>query len=593
MPDTVRVRPAASPLSSVTPPSRRLVRRVTPAAAATTSSSVHPVLARVLASRGVGIDEAMALELSRLAPASQLKDIERATAVLADAVLAGGMILVVGDYDADGATSTALCVSLLKAMGAHADFLVPDRFRYGYGLSPEIVEVAAQRRPAVILTVDNGISSLEGVARARAHGIRVVISDHHLPGAQLPDADAIVNPNQPGCPFPSKAIAGVGVAFLLMGALRGELRARGWFGAARPEPNIADALDLVALGTVADVVPLDANNRILVEQGLRRIRAGRVRPGIAALITVARRNRERLVAADLGFAVGPRLNAAGRLDDMSHGIRCLLAADDAEAQRLAAELDALNRDRRAIEGNMQQEALAALARIRLDDGDLPSGICLFDAGWHQGVVGIVASRIKERCHRPVIAFAPAEAGSDELRGSARSIEGVHVRDVLDAVAARHPQLVRRFGGHAMAAGLTLARGHYEAFARAFDAEVARVLPDSARNPVLVTDGELAPGDITLALADTLRYALPWGQAFPEPVFDGEFEVLEQRVVGEKHLKLVLSVGNSRVIDAIAFNVDAGQWPNRSRRARLAYRLDVNDYRGVRTPQLVVEQLEPL
>lgn len=577
----------------MTPPSRRLVRRVIPGDAAPAPSSLHPVLARVLAARGVGFDEAMALELSRLAPASQLKGIERAIAVLADAVVAGGTILVVGDYDADGATSTALCISLLQAMGARADFLVPDRFRYGYGLSPEIVEVAAQRRPAVILTVDNGISSIEGVARARAHGIRVVISDHHLPGAQLPDADAIVNPNQPGCPFPSKAIAGVGVAFLLLGALRGELRARGWFSPARPEPNIADALDLVALGTVADVVPLDANNRILVEQGLRRIRAGRVRPGIAALITVARRTRERLVASDLGFAVGPRLNAAGRLDDMSHGIRCLLAADDAEAERLAAELDALNRDRRAIEGNMQQEALAALARIRLDDGDLPSGICLFDAGWHQGVVGIVASRIKERCHRPVIAFAPAEAGSDELRGSARSIEGVHVRDVLDAVAARHPHLVRRFGGHAMAAGLTLAREHYEDFARAFDGEVARVLPESARNPVLVTDGELAPGDINLGLADTLRYALPWGQAFPEPVFDGEFEVLEQRVVGEKHLKLVLSVGGSRVIDAIAFNVDGDRWPNSSRRARLAYRLDVNEYRGVRTAQLVVEQLEPL
>ncbi len=577
---------------------RRIVRR-DPTTFPASLPGLNPVLARVLAGRGVVSMDEIAVELSRLLPPAQLKGIDAAVAVLADAVVSGGAILLIGDYDADGATSTALCVSTLRAMGANADFLVPDRFRFGYGLSPEIVDVAATRKPAVILTVDNGMSSHEGVARAKAYGIRVVISDHHLPGAQLPDADAIVNPNQPGCAFLSKAIAGVGVAFYLMSALRAALRERGWFNAARPAPNLADALDLVALGTVADVVPLDANNRILVEQGLRRIRAGRVRPGIAALIAIAKRNRARLVAADLGFAVGPRLNAAGRLDDMSIGIRCLLADNDAEAQRYAAELDAMNQERRVIEGDMQQAALAALSQLTLDEGRLPHGICLFDARWHQGVIGIVAARIKERCHRPVIAFAPADGqainGDGELRGSARSIEGVHIRDVLDAVAAHNPGLVSRFGGHAMAAGLTLARANYEAFARAFNAEVLRVLPAAALSPVLLSDGALAFAELDLALAQTLRDAGPWGQAFPEPLFDGEFEVLAQRLVGEKHLKLVLSApaAGGRVLDAIAFNIDTRLWPNDARRVRIAYRLDVNEYRGVHTPQLLVEWIESL
>ncbi|MFP5384334.1 MAG: single-stranded-DNA-specific exonuclease RecJ [Gammaproteobacteria bacterium] len=578
----------------MTAPARRIVRRDPPAENALAAlSGLPPVLARVLAARGIEHPDALQTDLSRLLPPSQLKGIDRAASLLADAVTGGERILVIGDYDADGATSTALCVSLLGAMGADVDFLVPDRFRFGYGLSPEIVEVAAGRRPALILTVDNGISSHAGVARARALGMRVVVTDHHLPGTTLPDADALVNPNQPGCIFPSKCIAGVGVAFCVMTALRGELRARGWFGAAHPEPNLADALDLVALGTVADVVSLDANNRLLVEQGLRRIRAGRVRPGIAALVAVAKRSTGRLVAADLGFAVGPRLNAAGRLDDMALGIRCLLAENAPEAERYAAELDAMNRDRRQIEGDMQQQAQSAMARLALDR--VPDGICLFDAGWHPGVVGILASRVRERHHRPVIAFAPADGSSSrELRGSGRSIDGLHIRDVLDAVAAHNPGLIDRFGGHAMAAGLTLARERFAEFAEAFDAEVRRVLPASALSPVLLSDGELPLAELDLRLADALRNAVPWGQGFPAPLFDGEFEVLAQRVVGEKHLKLSVSSAdaNGRVLDAMAFNVDMAAWPLSGRgRLRLAYRVDVNEYRGLRTPQLIVELAE--
>lgn len=587
----------------MTPVQRRVVRRPAPPAQALAAleslPALPPLLRRLLAARGVDSPDALATDLSHLLPPARLRHIDTAAGVLAAALAAGRRVLVVGDYDADGATSTALCVSLLRAFGGDADFLVPDRVKHGYGLSPAITELALARfppgEPGVILTVDNGMSSHEGVALARAHGLRVVITDHHLPAETLPAADAIVNPNQPGCDFPSKAIAGVGVAFCVMTHLRAVLRARGWFGAQRPEPNLADALDLVALGTVADVVALDTNNRLLVEQGLRRMRAGRMRPGIAALLAVSKRGAARLVAADLAFGLGPRLNAAGRLDDMSHGIRCLLARDDAEAQRLAAELDALNRDRRGIEGDMQQDAVAALSRLALDEGSLPHGVCLFDAGWHAGVVGIVASRIKERCHRPVIAFAPVSHGSDELRGSGRSIAGLHIRDAIDAVAAHHPGLVVRFGGHAMAAGLTIARQDYETFARAFDAEVRRMLPPDALSPVLESDGDLPLDALDLPLAEALRAAVPWGQAFPAPLFDGEFEVLEQRIVGEKHLKLVLSSpgAGGRVIDAICFNVDTAQWPNAARRAHIAFRVDVNEYRGVRSPQLVVEWLNAL
>lgn len=573
-------------------------RRAAPEASAVAAlAGLHPVLARVLAARGIASPAELATDLAGLPSPALFAGMDAAVALLAEAVTTGAPVLVIGDYDADGATSTALCVSLLRAMGGQADFLVPDRFRYGYGLSPEIVEVAAARtpKPALLLTVDNGMSSVAGVARANALGMRVLITDHHLPGSELPAAAAIVNPNQPGCPFPSKMIAGVGVAFFTMTALRSELRARGWFTPARPEPNLADALDLVALGTVADVVPLDALNRTLVAQGLKRMRAGRLRPGIAALVEVGRRSCRRLVAADLGFTVGPRLNAAGRLTDMAVGIRCLLATDTQEAAALAQQLDTLNSERRLIESDMQQDALAAVARLRLDEAALPVGLCLFDAGWHPGVVGILASRIKERVHRPVIAFAPADTGSDELRGSARSIPGLHVRDVLDAVAAHHPGLVQRFGGHAMAAGLTLRRGDFPAFAAAFDAEVRRVLAPEALTAVLWSDGELPPGAIDLPLAETLRDSIPWGQGFPEPVFDGEFELLEQRIVGERHLKLTVSTpeAGGRVFDAIHFNADMERWPGSCRRARLAFRLDVNEFRGMRTPQLVVAAIEAI
>jgi single-stranded-DNA-specific exonuclease len=500
---------------------------------------------------------------------------------------------VVGDFDADGATSTALVVSALRAMGAtDVGYLVPNRFEYGYGLTPEIVALAAQDKPDLIITVDNGISSIEGVAAATAAGIRTLVTDHHLAGRTLPAAEVIVNPNQPGCTFASKNLAGVGVIFYIMLALRAELRRRDWFNAnAIKEPNLAQYLDLVALGTVADVVSLDRNNRILVAGGLQRIRAGQARPGIQALLEIAGRNPEALVASDLGFAVGPRLNAAGRLDDMSIGIECLLSPDSHSARPLANQLHQFNQDRRVIEQGMQDEALALLADLELAEGEEPPvGITLYDPGWHQGVVGILASRIKDRLHRPTIAFADAEDG--EIKGSARSIPGIHIRDILDAVATRHPGLVSKFGGHAMAAGLSLERDAYDDFAAAFVAEVARHTEDVNLQAVIDSDGELLPGDFNLELASALRFAGPWGQHFPEPLFDGCFNIVQQRLVGEKHLKLVLAVpGTAELVDAIAFNVDLEVWPNPAQeRVAAAYRLDVNEFRGRRSLQLVIEHL---
>ena len=422
---------------------------------------------------------------------------------------------------------------------------------------------------------------------ARGHGMQVLITDHHLPGAVLPEADAIVNPNQPGDSFPSKHLAGVGVAFYLMLALRTQLRLAGWFGGDRAEPNLANLLDLVALGTVADVVPLDANNRILVAQGLARLNEGRGTPGVRALLAVAGRAPGRITASDLGFLAGPRLNAAGRLADMSLGIACLLTDDPAEAQRMAHELDTLNRERRGIEAGMQNQALAAVENLKLDASGLPRGLCLYDASWHQGVIGLVASRIKERVHRPVIAFAPAN--DTELKGSARSVPGLHIRDALDNIAARQPQLLSKFGGHAMAAGLSLARDQFEAFARAFDDEVGRWLSDDDLRGRLYTDGELASADFSLELAEILRAGGPWGQGFPEPLFDGCFDVLDRRIVGEKHLRLTLRTGNSKPIGAIAFH--AAETPSNWARIRAAYRLDVNEYQGNRSLQLVLEHLE--
>jgi single-stranded-DNA-specific exonuclease len=556
-------------------------------------ASLHPVLCRAYAARGVRDTAELALTLDRLAPVSSLDSVEAAVALLLEH--RERRILVVGDFDADGATSTALIVRCLRAWGfASVDFLVPNRFEFGYGLTPEIVGLAAERAPSLIVTVDNGISSNAGVAAARARGIQVLITDHHLPGSVLPDADVIVNPNVPGSRFGSRALAGVGVAFYVMAAVRRELDRRGTV----VMPPVTDFLDLVALGTVADLVPLDVNNRVLVSQGIRRIRAGRSVAGIRALLAVSQRGVAQLTAADLGFSVGPRLNAAGRLDDMSIGIRCLLADSDSEALALASRLDALNAERREIEAKMQGVALAAVKSLSEPDAAGPTrhGVCLFDPGWHQGVVGLVASRIKDRIRRPVIAFA--RAGDGGLRGSARSVPGIHIRDVLDGIAARHPELISRFGGHAMAAGLSLDEAHLDAFARAFDAEVTRWRDPSIPTNRVETDGELTSDEIALETAQALRDGGPWGQAFPEPCFDGRFAVKSARVVGEKHLKMwVATHDGARAFDAIAFNfmtfnpqgADESP-PLPAGDVRLVYRLDINEYKGERRLQLLVDHV---
>ncbi len=549
-----------------------------------------PLLQRLYAARGVQSAGELDKGLARLIPYGQLKGIDAAVELLVEALERRQRILFVGDFDADGATASAVGVLGLRQLGAaHVDYLVPNRFEYGYGLTPEIVAVALEREPGLLVTVDNGISSVEGVAAAKAAGLKVLVTDHHLPGPELPAADAIVNPNQPECSFPSKCIAGVGVIFYVLLALRARLRELGWFARnGWTEPNLAELLDLVALGSVADVVPLDANNRILVHQGLARIRAGRARAGLRAILDVAGRDHQRITSTDLGFIIGPRLNAAGRLDDMSLGIECLLCEDEALARDMAAQLDQLNQDRKAIEQGMQREALAQLKDLPLED--LPFGLCLFDAEWHQGVIGILASRLKERYHRPTIAFA--DAGDGVLKGSARSVPGFHIRDALDAVAARHPGLISKFGGHAMAAGLSLPQANFGAFAAAFDAEVRRQLCKDDLTGRLLTDGQLSVEEFHLELARALRHAGPWGQHFPEPLFHGVFQLVQQRLVGEKHLKLVLkSECGSLSLDGIAFNIDRDIWPNASVRwVELAYKLDVNEYRGRESVQLLVAHI---
>jgi single-stranded-DNA-specific exonuclease len=553
-------------------------------------ADLHPVLRRIYAARSVETADDLDISLARLIPPAELGGLPEAVNLLQEAITNRQCIVIVGDFDADGATSCALCLRALRAMGAgQVHYLVPNRFEYGYGLTPEIVEVAAGLQPDLIVTVDNGISSVDGVAAAKRQGIRVLITDHHLPGEQLPAADAIVNPNLVGDTFPSKHLAGVGVAFYVMLALRARLREQGWFEkAAIPEPNLAQYLDLVALGTVADVVPLDRNNRILVQQGIQRMRAGHCAPGIRALLEVGGRSLSRIVAADLGFVVGPRLNAAGRLDDMSVGIECLLTDDDAAASQMAARLDALNRERKEIESDMQARALEAIAGLQFDDEQLPVGLCLFDADWHQGVIGILAARIKERFHRPVIAFA--RSGPGELKGSARSVTGLHIRDALDAVAARHPDLIAKFGGHAMAAGLSLPEDHYPAFAAAFDEEVSRHLSRDDLSGVIYSDGELSGQELSLETAQLLRDASPWGQGFPAPVFEGDFNVVSHRVVGQRHLKMTLSPERgSCQIDGIAFNTEV--LPGGRQQVHIAYRLDVNEFRGIVSPQLIVEHME--
>jgi single-stranded-DNA-specific exonuclease len=567
----------------------RIVRRETPAGVCL-DPALHPVLARAYAARGVRAAAELDLSLERLLPVGTLEGIPEAVELLLRHRRTG-RVLIVGDFDADGATASALMVRALRGAGfAAVDFLVPNRFEFGYGLTPEIVALAAARAPTLIVTVDNGISSHAGVAEARSRGIDVLVTDHHLPGGELPEAEVIVNPNLPGSRFGSRALAGVGVAFYVMAALQRRLaQEQGGAGMA----PLAQLLDLVALGTVADVVPLDANNRVLVAQGLKRIRAGRCVAGIRALLAIAGRDPGGLTAADLAFGVAPRLNAAGRIEDMTIGIECLLADDEERARRLALRLDELNEERRTIEARMQQEALAAVRRLT-DTGPAAlerSGVCLFDATWHPGVVGLVASRIKERVRRPVIAFAPAEGGT--LRGSARSVAGIHIRDVLDSIAARNPGLVSRFGGHAMAAGVTLERARLDGFARAFDAEVARAAGGCAADAI-ETDGELAATEISLDTAQALRGGGPWGQAFPEPSFDGVFAISGARVVGERHLKMwVEPRGSGRAFDAIAFNhFAAGASEPPPAVAQLVYRLDVNEYQGERRLQLLVDHLLP-
>ncbi|MGG5871987.1 single-stranded-DNA-specific exonuclease RecJ [Pseudomonas peli] len=553
--------------------------------------ALPPLLTRLYAARGVQSAAELDKGLARLIPYQQLKGMDAAVELLVQGLQQGQRMLIVGDFDADGATASTVGVLGLRMLGAaHVDYLVPNRFEYGYGLTPEIVAVALEREPQLLITVDNGISSVEGVAAAKAAGLTVLVTDHHLPGAELPAADAIVNPNQPGCDFPSKALAGVGVMFYVLLALRARLREMGWFTAQRPEPNLGELLDLVALGSVADVVPLDANNRILVHQGLARIRAGRARPGLRAILEVAGRDHRRITSTDLGFILGPRLNAAGRLDDMALGIECLLCEDEALARDMAVQLDQLNQDRKAIEQGMQREALAQLKDLPLED--MPFGLCLFEADWHQGVIGILASRMKERYHRPTIAFA--DAGDGVLKGSARSVPGFHIRDALDAVAAKHPQLISKFGGHAMAAGLSLPQANFGAFAAAFDAEVRRQLCEDDLTGRLLSDGALSIEEFHLPLAKELRNAGPWGQHFPEPLFHGVFQLVQQRVVGERHLKVVLkSECGSVQLDGIAFGVDREIWPNPTVRwVELAYKLDVNEYRGQESVQLLIAHISP-
>ena len=574
--------------------SQRLMRRRELASAAALSS-LNPVLARLLAARGVSSVEQLDLAMARLHSPRALSGIAQAAEVLANAVESGQRILIVGDFDADGATSTALSVRVLKAFGAReVRYRVPNRFEDGYGLTAEIVASEADWRADVLMTVDNGTTALAGVAAAKAMGIRVVVTDHHLPGAELPVADALVNPNLAGDDFPSKHLAGVGVAFYVLSAVRAELIRRDWFARKGIDvPNLARYLDLVALGTVADVVPLDHNNRVLVEQGLKRMRAGQAVPGILSLLAVSGRDFRRVVASDLGFGVGPRLNAAGRMEDMSIGIQCLLADTPEQARRLAEELHQLNAQRQTVEAEMQQQALQILQQLnaRLSSDDMPRGVCLFDADWHQGVIGILASRIKERLHRPVIAFAPDGAGG--IKGSARSIPGLHLRDALEEVDALNPGMIQRFGGHAMAAGLQMAQAHFTDFAVAFDEVVRRKVAEEDWQGVLLTDGELAPEEMTLELAELLRYAQPWGQHMPEPLFDDVFRVREKRPMGAagNHWKLSLEHrAGGASFEAVMFNVQADELPP-GESWRIAYRLDVNEFRGNRRLQLMVEQAE--
>ncbi|TOM86548.1 single-stranded-DNA-specific exonuclease RecJ [Vibrio parahaemolyticus] len=560
--------------------------------------SIPPILKRIYINRGITDIAQLETSARGLHSYQKLGGIEQAVELLFQAIQEQKRIIVVGDFDADGATSSALSVLALRMLGSNnVDYLVPNRFEDGYGLSPEVVDQALELGAEMIMTVDNGVSSIEGVRYAKENGITVLVTDHHLPGQVLPEVDAMVNPNLDSCAFPSKALAGVGVAFYLMMALCVHMRKHNWFAQqGMQEPKLMELIDLVALGTVADVVPLDENNRILVHQGLQRIRAGKARPGIQALIEVAKRDARRLVASDFGFALGPRINAAGRLDDMSFGVELLMCNNIHAARRMASELDGLNQTRKEIEEGMKQEAMAFCERLQFgENSELPYGLSLFQRDWHQGVIGILASRIKEKFHRPVIAFA--DGGEGTIKGSCRSIPGLHMRDALDFIDTQNPGLIIKFGGHAMAAGLTIKEQDFERFSRLFDEVVKKELDEAALKGVILTDGELKPEEFSMHMAEQLRAGGPFGQAFPEPIFDGEFKVLHQKLVGEKHLKLMLEPlykghPTNVMIDGIAFNVDLRRWPDASvKTVRLAYKLDVNEFRGNQSLQLMIDHIE--
>lgn len=554
----------------------------------------HPLLNRLYQSRGVHSAQELELNLRHLHDPMLLANIEQATELLVNAFTRQARIVIVGDFDADGATSTALSMLALRQFGfTHLDYLIPDRFSQGYGLSTAVAEMVIAKGADLVLTVDNGISSFEGIALLKSHGIQVLVTDHHLPAEALPEADAMINPNLPQCLFPSKSLAGVGVIFYVMIALRAKFRQNGLFSA--NEPNIADLLDLVALGTVADVVPLDYNNRILVHQGLNRIRSGHCRAGIQALVEVSKRDLVGLQASDLGFAVAPRLNAAGRLENMALGVELLLCESLEQARSLALELDSLNQTRKEFEQEMKTEALAICAKLpALTQTNHAHGIVLYQADWHQGVIGILASRIKDQFHRPVVIFAQESDESEYLKGSARSISGVHMRDLLERIHSHHPQLMTKFGGHAMAAGLTLHQNNLSRFQQLFDETICQMVEPAQLQGVIYTDGELQPQECTLETAELLKQAGPWGQNFAEPLFEGEFRLLQQRLIGGKHLKLMVENSAGMLFDAVWFNIDLRYYPDLSiKRARLIYKLDVNEFRGNRQVQLLLEHLIPV
>ena len=551
------------------------------------------IIDRVLRNRGIGCEDELSVQAKHLLHYNTLKDISTAANLLADAVTKQQKVFIIGDFDADGATSTALCMLALRKMGlSSVDYIVPNRFDYGYGLTPPVVDLAYKAGAQVLVTVDNGISSIDGVHYAKSLGMTVIVTDHHLPGSSLPIADAIVNPNQADCQFASKNLAGVGVAFYVMSATKNVLSGHDYFSSQNiAVPNMADFLDIVAVGTVADVVVLDKNNRILVHQGIQRIRSGKTRPGILALLNISSRDYTKCCTTDIGFVIGPRLNAAGRLEDMSHGIECLLCEDATQGLELALVLDGLNQSRRDIEQKMQAQAQVVLAKFTEQQQDVPSALVLYNQDFHQGVVGIVAGKMKERYYRPTIVFA--DENEDTIKGSARSIAGVHIRDVLARVDSLHPKLIHKFGGHAMAAGLSIAKADLATFEKALIDVVNAIAKDLPKETVIFSDGELGEHHLTIENAYELKYTMPWGQGFEEPTFDGVFTLINQRIVGSKHLKMTLAYNNTYV-DAIAFNIDVNAWPNHEVKAlKMAYKLDINEFRGQASLQLLVNDFAAL